>query len=120
MLTVPSEAIDQVEWYKDECLMLQDEIDCVEVERDTYKALLHQAQKDLKHTESTLVNFRRNFDIEVAKKNNGIALRAVALSNLVDEYQRVLDQYISLTGTKLVTNKLIQLRERGGYPTYDD
>lgn len=58
---------------------------------------------------------KQNIADEARKENATIANKAIALSNIVDEYNRVLDQYVVYTGAKLMTDKLKRLLKEGGF-----
>jgi len=109
------EACDQVEWYRDELLLLQDELDTTQDDLqearenwDKYRAKYVDAKNRVKWIKQETIE-------NMTEKNKTITTRMLALSDIVDEYDIILNRYIALTNTKLVTNKLNELRKRGGY-----
>ena len=103
---------NQLEWYKDEWQLMSDELD--QALDDLQEAeFLHKLSKaEVVGLMIKLTAAREEATIQ----NKTITERAVALSNLVDEYDRIFDRYVSLTDTKLITTKINDLRKTGGYP----
>ena len=103
------------EWLANENLELQDMFDTL---TDDYRQLdleLESALGDAHVSKEKFQTLKDDFALKLDEKNKKVVIKAVKLSNLVDEYQQILDKYVTLTGTKLVTNKLNTLREQGGY-----
>jgi hypothetical protein len=55
------------------------------------------------------------FNEEMTLKQRPLVEKMLHLTSLVEEYERIMTKYISLTSTNLTTTKLQQLRKQGGY-----
>ena len=106
---------DQLEWYRDEVLLMQDELDTTlddlqeaKENWDKYRDKYVEARNKIKWIKQETIE-------NMTEKNKTITTRMLALSDIVDEYDVILDRYIAFTNTKLVTSKLNELRKRGGY-----
>ena len=102
---------NQLEWYKDEWQFMSDELDQCQDDLQEEKRVCGILKDKISKLQFEVSGFR----YEAVMQNKIISDRAAALSNLVDEYDRILDRYVCLTNTKLITNKLNQLRKHGGY-----
>lgn len=109
------EVSDQLTWYRDENLMLQDELDTTQEalqeateQWDKYRDKYVEARNKVRRIKQETID-------NMNEDNREITNKWVALSNIVDEYDIILDRYIAFTNTKLVTTKLNDLRKRGGY-----
>jgi hypothetical protein len=57
----------------------------------------------------------RRLQEEGIPENINLANKLCACTRLVDELERIMQHYIDLTGTNLVTSKLLTLRKNGGF-----
>ena len=106
------ELLSQLEWYKDEWQLMSDELDQALDDLQEEQTVHRLTQDELFILKLKLKDFQEDATIQ----NRAITERAVALSNLIDEYDRIFDHYVSLTDTKLITNHINNLRKHGGYP----
>jgi hypothetical protein len=62
---------------------------------------------------------RESFEEKLFNTNNDLTNKCLVYTDLVEEYHRILKQYVGYCNVKLTTNKLNDLRKKGGYTTYD-
>jgi hypothetical protein len=103
------------EWLSNENLVLLDMFDTLQADFEDLELDLESALGDAHVSKERYQTLKDDFAYKLQKKNEAVAHKAVFLSNLVDEYQRILDNYIEMTGTKLITSELQRLRKEGGY-----
>jgi len=103
------------DWLAIEVNDLRQQIEEVELQNIWLTESSEKAIAERKEMQATLSKERATFRDEASDMNKQITSKCVALSDLVDEYQLVLDQYVFHTHVKLNTQKLEELRKRGGY-----
>jgi len=103
------------EWLQIEVADLRQEIEEVELQNIWLTESSEKAIADRNKMVDTLARERTTFKDHATEMNRSITSKCCALVDLVDEYQRVLDQYVFHTHVKLNTQKLEELRKRGGY-----
>ena len=111
----PEVCDDQIEWYRDELLLLQDELDTTQDELQETTENLRKATDKVAKLKWDMRTIKQDTIDSINEKNTDITTRMLALSDVVDEYDKVLNKYVALTNTKLVTTKLNELRSKGGY-----
>lgn len=103
------------DWLSIENEYLKDEIDqAVEKVKDA-EARADDALAQKSEMFDRLQQGERKWQREVADENHTLTNKVVLMSRIMDEYQRLLDQYVSLTGTKLTTTALDELMKDGGF-----
>ena len=108
------------EWLEDEKLMLEDELFETNAELDKLRAEMWTTKQNYQHLKNNIKDVRKAVKAEFIETNNQLGIQLAEMHTLVDEYDRIITQYIYHTGTKLTTNRLNELRERGGLPRYDN
>ena len=103
------------DWLEIENNDLRQQVEEVDLQNEWLQEAADKAIEAKKKMTDTLSRERATFRDESTEKNHQITNKCVALSNLCDEYQLVLDKYVEHTGMKLTTTKLNQLKEKGGY-----
>lgn len=106
---------EDIEWILNELDQVRCERDEAIEDRDRTQSLYNSCLLKLAQAENKIQDTRKRHREEMKEQNKFISGRAIALSNLVDEYASIVDRYVQLTGTKLTTNRLKQLQKYGGY-----
>lgn len=94
---------------------LRQQVEEVELQNIWLQESADLANQERQVMSENLSRERATFKEEATKMNRQITEKCVSLSNLVDEYQKILDMYVAHTQVKLCTNKLEELRKQGGY-----
>lgn len=58
-------------------------------------------------------DLRDDFNSKLTSANRELTTKLIIYSDLFDEYESIIQMYVSQTGVQLITNKIKQLRQRG-------
>jgi len=101
------------EYRQDELDYLRQELEEMEIKVDKWKELADTADSLIRVAKDDANRAK----IEYQKKSIDVNAQITAKCNhylqVIEEYQRIISEYIGITGTNMVTNKLIQLRKEG-------
>jgi len=100
------------EWWEDEILFLQlevedaqDERDAADMECEKYRHNMIQAQQKAEHIENQLMS-------KYSEDNQRLTAKCLTYTDVITEYQRTLEKYMHHTGVKLTTSRLDELKRR--------
>lgn len=105
---------------------LEDEVRCLEADKEELEIENHelleansQARERALNVEREMSSLKSTFDDKLFETNNELTMKCLVYTDIIEEYHRLLQQYAGYCRVRLTTNKLNDLRKKGGYTTYD-
>lgn len=103
------------DWLKTENLELRDQLEVLEVDLQCMKDDMVRAINKEHDTAKLYRQGQTRWEKKHMDENHELVRKTMLLSNLCDEYEVLLDQYVSSTGTKLTNNRIEQIKQQGGF-----
>ena len=104
-------------WEEMESGFLREELEEMSDKVDKYKDMAFLANELAGEAKESLRVGQLKWDLDHLDENNALAVKCSTYFNIIQEYQRVVEAYISNCGVNLVTNKLLELRKKGDLNT---
>lgn len=92
----------------------KDDAEEAEAERDELAIRVEELENDYQLLADNAKAIQVRMRQELVDENNQITIKAAAYLSIITEYEKVIDQYVGKTGTRLTTTQLTRLRKEQG------
>jgi predicted nucleic acid-binding Zn-ribbon protein len=92
---------------------LRDELRDVENDRDDLQDELENADEQWNLEKWKHRKLKAEFTEKVEGANSDLSHKVCTYYDVIQEYEGLVEKYVAQTGVRLVTNKIIELRQRG-------
>jgi chromosome segregation ATPase len=92
---------------------LRQQVEELEIDNESIRSKLHNYRAKFSWAQGKYDSLKADFEEKVSEANDSLRSKTMIYLSLINEYEKIIDQYATSTGIKLITNTIDNLRKRG-------